>query len=119
LPRASGLMVKDWRYVARIANIDVGDLAGATPADLPKYMIRAANKIPSLKSGRAAWYMNRTAKQWLDIQRLMGPGSGTTQTTNSNVRRTLEQSDGRSFPDFMGIPIRLVDQITVAEAAVS
>jgi hypothetical protein len=75
--------------------------------------------VPSLKVGRAAWYMNRTAKQWLDIQRQMGPGSGTTQTTNSNVRRTLEESNGRAFPDFMGIPIRIVDQITNAEAAVA
>jgi hypothetical protein len=115
----AGLMVKDWRYVARICNIDVSELAGPSPADLPKYMIKAANKIPSLKSGRAAWYMNRTAKQWLDIQRQMGPGTGTTQTTNSNVRRTLEESNGRAFPDFMGIPIRLVDQITNAEATIA
>jgi hypothetical protein len=115
----AGLTVRDWRYVVRIGNIDVSDLAGASPADLPKLMMRAMTRIPNLKMCRPAWYMNRTAKQWLDIQRSMGPGTSTTQTTNSNIRRTLDQSDGRFFSDFGGIPIRITDQITLAEATVS
>lgn len=114
-----GLSVRDWRYVVRIPNIDVSDLAGASPADLPKLMNRAMARIPNMKMGRPAWYMNRTAKQWLDIQRAFGPGTGTTQTTNSNIRRTLDQSDGRVFGEFAGIPIRICDQITNAEATVS
>jgi len=115
----AGLTVRDWRYVVRIPNIDVSDLAGASPADLPKLMMRAMARIPNLKMCRPAWYMNRTTKQWLDIQRSMGPGTSTTQTTNSNVRRTLDQSDGRFFSDFGGIPIRICDQITLAETLVS
>ncbi len=115
----AGLSVRDWRYIVRIGNIDVSDLAGASPADLPKLMNRAMAKIPNIKMGRPAWYMNRTVKQWLDIQRSFGPGTGTTQTTNSNIRRTLEQSDGRMFAEFGGIPIRICDQITNAEATVS
>lgn len=114
-----GLTVRDWRYVVRVANIDISDLAGASPADLPKLMSRAMARIPNMKMGRPAWYMNRTVKQWLDIQRTYGPGTGTTQTTNSNVRRTLDQSDMKIFHDFGGIPIRICDQITNAEATVS
>jgi hypothetical protein len=114
-----GLSVRDWRYVVRIGNIDISDLAGASPADLPKLMNRAMARIPNMKMGRPAWYMNRTVKQWLDIQRSFGPGTGTTQTTNSNVRRTLAESDGKTFAEFGGIPIRICDQITNAEATVS
>lgn len=115
----AGLTVRDWRYVVRIGNIDVSDLAGASPADLPKLMMRAMAKIPNLKMCRPAWYMNRTAKQWLDIQRNMGPGTGTTQTTNSNVRRTRDESDAHFFNSFGGAPIRMCDQLTLAEATVS
>lgn len=115
----AGITVRDWRYVVRIGNIDVSDLAGASPADLPKLMMRAMVKIPNIKMCRPAWYMNRTAKQWLDIQRNMGPGTSTTQTTNSNVRRTRDESDAHFFNSFGGAPIRLVDQLTLAEATVS
>ncbi len=113
-----GLTVRDWRYVVRIGNIDVSDLAGATPADLVKLMMRAMNKIPNIKMCKPAWYMNRTVKQWLDIQRNLGAAVSNT-TNNSNIRRTLDESDGRVFDSFGGIPIRKCDQITLAEATVS
>ena len=35
------------------------------------------------------------------------------------IRRTLDESDGRLFDSFGGIPIRKCDQITLAEATVS
>jgi hypothetical protein len=114
----AGLTVRDWRYVVRIGNIDVSDLAGSTPADLVKLMMRAMNKIPNLKMCRPAWYMNRTVKQWLDIQRNLGASVAAT-TNNTNIRRTLDESDGRIFDSFGGIPIRKCDQITLAEATVS
>ena len=113
-----GLTVRDWRYVVRIGNIDVSDLAGSTPADLVKLMMRAINKIPNIKMCRPAFYMNRTTKQWLDIQRNLGASVAAT-TNNTNIRRTLDESDGRFFDSFGGIPIRKVDQITLAEATVS
>ncbi len=114
----AGLTVRDWRYVVRIGNIDVSDLAGSTPADLVKLMMRAMNKIPNIKMCKPAWYMNRTVKQWLDIQRNIGAAVSST-TNNSNIRRTLDESDGRIFDSFGGIPIRKCDQITLAEATVS
>lgn len=114
----AGLSVRDWRYVVRIGNIDVSDLAGSTPADLVKLMMRAMNKIPNIKMCRPAWYMNRTVKQWLEIQRNLGASVAAT-TNNTNIRRTLDESDGRIFDSFGGIPIRKCDQITLAEATVS
>ena len=35
------------------------------------------------------------------------------------LRRTLDESDGRIFDSFGGIPIRKCDQITLAEATVA
>src|SRR6185503_17091630 len=89
-----GLAVKDWRFVVRIANIDTSDLAGGTPPDLTLLMIKAEHRIPSLGMGRAVWYMNRTAFQWLDIQ-----GRTTVQAGNG---LTYETVDGRRRTTFRG-----------------
>lgn len=105
-----GLALKDWRYVVRVANIDVSDLAGGTPPDLTLQMIKAEHRIPALGMGRAVWYMNRTAFQWLDIQ-----GRATVQAGNG---LTYETIDGRRRTSFRGIPIEVTDAILDTEAAV-
>ena len=63
----NGLVVKDWRYVVRICNIDISDLLGVTgtqantaATSLVKLMARALYRIPNMAMGRAAFYMNRT-----------------------------------------------------------
>ena len=57
----NGLVVKDWRYVVRIANINTANLVNESgAADLIKLMSRALDRIPNLSMGRAAFYMNRT-----------------------------------------------------------
>ena len=65
-----GFSLRDWRYVVRIANIDVSDLAGATPVNLINLLIRAAHKVPNIRMGRPAIYCNRAIATWLDIQAL-------------------------------------------------
>jgi len=105
-----GLAVKDWRFVVRIANIDTSDLAGGTPPDLTLLMIKAEHRIPSLGLGRAVFYMNRTAFQWLDVQ-----GRNTVQSGNG---LTYETIDGRRRTSFRGIPIEVTDAILDTEAAV-
>lgn len=105
----AGLTVRDWRYAVRIANIDVGDLAGANPPDLVKYMIKATHKVPSLKTGQPVFYMNRTGRQWLDIQ----------ASHKDNVMLKMSEFEGRPVRDFLGIPIRTCDQILNTEGRVS
>jgi hypothetical protein len=108
----AGIALKDWRHVVRIANIDVSDLvAGPAAADLTELMIRAIYRIPSLKLGKPAFYMNRTAFEMLDIQGRADTISGGGLST-SNV-------DGVPRRTFRGIPIAMVDQLLETEATVS
>ncbi|MBX9946072.1 MAG: hypothetical protein K2Y40_18500 [Reyranella sp.] len=104
----AGLTVRDWRYAVRIANIDVSDLSGGAPTDLIKHMIRATHKVPSLKSGQPVFYMNRTGRQWLDIQ----------AATKDNVMLKISEFEGRPVREFLGIPIRTCDQILNTEPRV-
>ena len=104
----AGLTVRDWRYAVRIANIDVSDLAGGSPPDLIKMMIKATHKVPSLKTGQPVFYMNRTGRQWLDIQ----------AATKDNVMLKISEFEGRPVREFLGIPIRTCDQILNTEARV-
>jgi hypothetical protein len=104
----AGLTVRDWRYAVRIANIDVSDLSGGTPPDLTKFMIRATHKVPSLKTGQPVFYMNRTGRQWLDIQ----------AATKDNVMLKISEFEGRPVREFLGIPIRTCDQILNTEPRV-
>jgi hypothetical protein len=104
----AGLTVRDWRYAVRIANIDVGALAGGTPPDLIKHMIQATHKVPSLKTGQPVFYMNRTGRQWLDIQ----------AATRDNVMLKISEFEGRPVREFLGIPVRTCDQIVNSEGRV-
>jgi len=105
-----GLALKDWRYAVRIANLDVSELQGGSPPDLVEFMIKAIHRIPNLGRGKAVFYMNRTAFQYLDIQRRADVISG-----GGLIYRDV---DGKSIGHFRDIPVRICDALTNAEAAV-
>ena len=108
----AGLSLKDWRYAVRIPNIDISALVSKTSAaDLIELMIKAMNRIPNLQAGKCAFYMNRTTKQCLDIQRRDDVISG--------GGLTYEMVDGKFVPSFRSIPIRTCDALTENEALVS
>lgn len=106
-----GIALRDWRYVVRICNIDISLLIAGTGADLIELMIKALYRVPSLKMGRPVFYMNRTCAEMLDILRrndvIAGGGLD------------YENVDGKRVMRFRGIPIRIVDQLTEAEATVA
>lgn len=107
-----GVALKDWRYVSRIANIDISQLvAKSSAADLIELMIKAIHRIPNLRAGRPAFYMNRSCFQMLDIQRRDDVISGG-GLAYSNV-------DGVIIPTFRGIPVRLCDALLESEAQVA
>lgn len=107
-----GIALKDWRYAVRIPNIDVSNLvAESTPTDLTNKMIRAVARIPTFGAGRAAFYMNRTVFEMLDIQRRDDVRTGG-QLKYADV-------DGVSTPVFRGIPIRRSDSLLLTEAQVT
>jgi hypothetical protein len=106
----AGFSLRDWRYVVRIANIDVSNLIGeSSAADLIKLMVRAINKLPTAKMGRSVFYCNRTIYTMLQIQALGKSSSAIAVVPALNQFET----------QFMGIPIRKVDALNVAETAVS
>jgi hypothetical protein len=108
-----GLTVRDWRYAVRIANIDTttatGGLQSTTPPNLYRFMVRAMNKIPSMKMGKAAFYVNRAVKTWGDIQAM--------EKTTLAFQSVLD-AQGQPFLSFRGVPVRLTDQLLNTEARV-
>lgn len=110
----NGLVVKDWRYVVRICNINVANLvAESAAADLIKLMSRALDRVPNLNYGRAAFYMNRTIFSMLRIQSL-------NKSQNAiSVQQGLNQfGQATRWLDFNGVPLRKVDQLLNTEARV-
>lgn len=108
----AGLVIRDWRYFVRIANIDRSALTsdGATGAVLPNLMFAALERIPNLSAGRAVWYMDRGL-----ITKLR------TQTAAAVKQSTLttDMVGGIPVTSFQGIPIRRVDVLSPDEALVA
>jgi len=120
-----GLSVRDWRYVVRLANIDVNTLSGGSAPDLIKGLIRGLHRLPTqpvtaggeqksdaadagVTMGNTAIYCNRTIRTWLDIQ----------ATTKTNVLLRVDEFDGRPVTTFRGVPVRTVDALLNTEARV-
>lgn len=108
-----GLSVRDWRSIARIANIDVSDLTAdaATGADLIDLMIDAFYALdnPGMANGNLVIYCSRRIAKFLHKQAM----------NKTNVELTLEEFAGRKIPAFMGIPIKRMDAILETEAQIT
>lgn len=105
-----GLALKDWRYAVRICNIDVGDLAGGSAADLIDAMEHAEEIIPN-ELGRRAFYMNRTTRRYLRKQ------SRTDVSAGGGL--TYENLEGKRVTMFGSTPVRICDALLNTEATVS
>lgn len=108
----AGLVLRDWRYVVRICNIDISDLAAdksGDSADLVDLMVQAIELIPNLGMGRPVFYANKTITSMLRRQ--------ITKTTN--VHLTLDEVAGKKVLSFDGIPVRKCDALLNTEAVVS
>lgn len=106
-----GLTLKDWRYAVRVANIDISNLVAKTSAaNLPELMIKAIHRVPNLRMGKCAFYMNRTLIQMLDIMRRDDVMSG------GGLK--YDNVDGKQLYSFRGIPIRMCDALLETEARV-
>lgn len=110
----NGLVVKDWRYVVRICNIDVSNLTGeSSAADLIKLMSRALDRIPNLGFGRPVFYMNRTVYSMLRIQAL-----AKSQNVLAVEKGLNQFGTAASWMSFEGVPLRKVDALLNTEARV-
>ena len=117
----NGLVVKDWRYGVRIANVDVSDLVAQTGTQasnaataIIKLMSRAIDHLPNISSVRPAFYVNRTVASHLRVAALDKSSSAVT------IEPALNQF-GETIHNmvFLGVPVRLVDVLTNAEAQVT
>lgn len=106
----SGLTVRDWRYVVRIANIDTTALTkdASTGADIIDLMVQALEIPPNLKAGRAAFYCNRNIKSYLRRQ----------ITNKDNVWLNMGEVAGKQVLMFGEVPVRRCDALLNTEAQV-
>lgn len=107
----AGISLRDWRYVVRIANIDVSDLTAdiSAGADLFDLMAQAIELLPSASRGNKVFYCNRTIKSMLRRQAL----------NQTNVRYTTEMVGGKAISMVDEIPVKRCDALLDTEATVS
>ncbi len=105
----NGLTLRDWRYVVRVANIDVSNLSNpAVAANIAKLMIRALHRIPNRGMGKPVFYMNRSVNEALDLQSL----------EKSSLAISVKETEGEWWTALRGVPIRETDAILETEARV-
>lgn len=104
-----GLCVRDWRYVARIANIDTSSINVATDT-IVDAMIDALGAVQDLKSGRPVFYMNRKVATLLRKQ---------AKNATKNSTLSIDQVGGRSILSMDGVPCRQTDALLNSEAVVA
>lgn len=109
-----GLAVKDWRYVARICNIDVSDIAAGT-VKLYNFMRKAYYRLQSRRvaGGSMAIYCNRDVLEALDA---LASNQG---NADNFTRLRYKEIEGEEVLTYRGIPIRESDAILNTEAVVS
>jgi len=104
-----GLAIRDWRYFARIANIDISELSNiANTKNLITWMIQASERIPHFGRGKACWYVNRTIREKLRL--------GINEKIANNL--TWETVEGKRVMTFDDIPVRRVDSLINTEGRV-
>lgn len=107
-----GLCLRDWRYVVRIANVDVSNLTknAASGADLIDLMTQAIELVPNLNLGRPVFYVNRTIRSMLRRQIAAKVASSTL---------AMDQVAGKRVIVFDNIPVRRCDAILNDETVVA
>jgi hypothetical protein len=116
----AGLVVRDWRYAVRIANIDKSALSivftsgvfTTSSAHLPNLMFQAMRLIPNLNMGRPAFYMSRDIATTV-AQQLAAATQASTLTADRLG------GDNRFTERFHGIPMRRCDALSADEALVT
>jgi len=120
-----GLVLRDWRYVVRIANIDVTQLTGVSAANLINFLVRGIYRLPTqpvsagtiqssdtpeirANMGRTTIYCNRVVRTYLDLQAM----------NKTNVLLRIEEFEGKPITTFRGIPVRTCDAILNNETRV-
>lgn len=108
----AGLMVKDWRYGVRIANIDRENLKAdaSSGPNLPNLIFEGLERMQSLNGVTPIIYMDRQLREKFRQQL----ASSVQQST-----LTFEDVGGRRTAFFQETPIRRVDRLAIDETRVT
>lgn len=118
----TGLVVKDWRGVVRICNLETNDFVGLLNEMLPTaytnilhLMTRAIARVPRIlwNSGRPVFYMN--ASVFTVLMRVALEKSASALSVQSSLDQFGRPQNMLSF---LGVPIRQCDAIVNTEAVV-
>lgn len=114
----AGLSVRDYRQVARVANIDVSNLAAGS-VDIYAFMRQGFWKLKKhrIPGGRIAVYCNSDVLEALDADST--PTTNTGASTDSPVRLRPTEVDGFEVMSYRGFPVRQVDAILNTEAQIT
>lgn len=108
-----GLTVRDWRYISRVANIDVSEMQAGN-VELYNFLRKAYYKLYQRRvpNGQAAIYCNTDVLEALDA---LATNAG---ANDSFVRLTPREIQGEEVLTYRGIPIREVDALLNTESQV-
>ena len=121
-----GLSVRDWRYIVRIANIDISDLVALTgtqaltaSTNVIRLMMLAMNTIPFMGKGTPVFYASRKVKALLQVMALekSAGAMGLQAAAGQFGQPGLASVQGDLT--FFGIPVRTVDALVETESVVS
>lgn len=103
-----GLCIHDLRYIRRVCNISTTNIDGVDDFSFDEnYMIDAMNDIPDTEN--AFWYVPRILRAQIR-KRVNEKG---------NVFHNIQDPFGKWIPAVDGIPIRMVEQISITQATVN
>lgn len=107
---SGGIAVKDWRYIVRIANIDVSALTkdANSGADLIDLIVQGIEQLQGVEGVRPVIYAPRVVRSFLRRQ----------ITNKDNVWLSMGEVAGKKVVQFDGIPVRRLDSILLNEARV-
>jgi len=105
----AGMVVRDWRQVTRIANLDAS-IVGLTSVNILDLMVDGYNQLHRPGQGRLTWYANSTVKAVLDKEAL----------NKENMALSVQQQDNAGpVTMFWGAPIKHLESLTITEAVVA
>jgi hypothetical protein len=104
-----GICVRDWRYIVRLANVNMASNPANGVFSL-NMLVEMLGTLPSwrLTEGKLAFYMHKNL--WTQLMILA--------MNKSNAALGWEDVMGHKVLSFWGIPIRQVDQLLLTETAI-
>ena len=105
-----GMCVRDWRYIARVANIDLGQLSDdAHQAQLYEDMIKAMHAVPAAGRNRGVFYCGAAVQAMLDLAAV----------NKTNAALGMKEVFGEEVMTFRGRPIRECNAILEDETQIT